>query len=75
MVRRILQTLCWIVFLQSCLFAQDFHYSQFTYAPLHLNPGLTGVFAGDTRVTTNFRSQWNQVPVAYRTFTVTADHK
>lgn len=75
MVRRILQTFCWIILLHSCLFAQDFHYSQFTYAPLHLNPGLTGVFAGDTRITTNYRSQWNQVPVAYRTFTVTADHK
>jgi type IX secretion system PorP/SprF family membrane protein len=59
----------------SVLSAQDFHYSQFTNGPLHLNPGLTGVFGGQTRINTNFRSQWEQVPVSYRTFSVTADHK
>ncbi len=24
--------------------AQDFHYSQFFNSPLHLNPGLTGIY-------------------------------
>lgn len=75
MVRQTLPALLclflWVVGLQ----AQDFHYSQFSYAPLHLNPALTGVFAGDTRIAASYRSQWNQVPVAYETFTVTADHK
>ncbi len=54
---------------------QDFHYSQFTNAPLHLSPGLTGVFAGDTRIAANYRSQWSSVPVDYQTFSVMADHK
>ncbi|MCB0635732.1 MAG: PorP/SprF family type IX secretion system membrane protein [Lewinella sp.] len=54
---------------------QDFHYSQFANAPLHLSPGLTGVFGGNTRLTSNFRSQWSSVPVKYRTFSVGVDHK
>lgn len=66
---------CIIIFSSSILSGQDFHYSQFSYAPLHLNPGLTGVFAGDTRASANYRGQWNQVPVGYKTFSVTADHK
>lgn len=64
-----------VICCSSVLYGQDFHYSQFSYAPLHLNPGLTGVFAGDTRVNANYRSQWNKVPVGYKTFSVTADHK
>lgn len=66
---------CILISSTSVLFGQDFHYSQFSYAPLHLNPALTGVFAGDTRVSASYRSQWNQVPVGYKTFSVTADHK
>lgn len=75
MVSRILLPFCVVLLLTITGRAQDFHFSQFSYAPLHLNPGLTGVFAGDTRISTSYRSQWNQVPVAYRTFTATADHK
>ncbi len=55
--------------------AQDFHYSQFFNAPLHLNPGLTGIFNGDIRYMGNYRSQWVKVPVNYQTFTVAADAK
>lgn len=66
---------CIIIFSSGILFGQDFHYSQFSYSPLHLSPGLTGVFAGDTRASANYRGQWNQVPVKYKTFSVTADHK
>lgn len=75
MVRQTLLSLLCLLLWMSGLQAQDFHYSQFSYAPLHLNPALTGVFAGNTRIAASYRSQWNQVPVAYETFTVTADHK
>lgn len=75
MIRKLLLLCSWVVLALGGASAQDFHYSQFSNAPLHLNPGLTGVFAGDTRVASSFRSQWTQVPVAYKTFTVTADHK
>lgn len=57
------------------LCAQDFHYSQFYHAPLHLNPALTGIFNGDARVSGNYKSQWQDVVVDYKTFTVAFDKK
>lgn len=75
MVRQTLPILLCLLLWGAGVHAQDFHYSQFSNAPLHLNPALTGVFAGNTRIAASYRSQWNQVPVAYETFTVTADHK
>jgi type IX secretion system PorP/SprF family membrane protein len=56
------------------LTGQDFHYSQFENAPLRINPGLTGVFGGDTRFQGLFRKQWWSVPVDYRTFSAMVDH-
>ena len=72
-----LSLLSYWLLLVGCLSVQgqDFHYSQFTNAPLHLSPGLTGIFAGDTRIAANYRTQWASVPVDYQTFTVMADHK
>ena len=55
--------------------AQDIHFSQFDYSPLNINPALTGVFQGDTRVMGNFRSQWYSVPVPYLTFSGALDFK
>lgn len=55
--------------------AQDFHYSQFYNAPLHLNPALTGIFRGDVRLMGNYKSQWTDVPVDYRTVTLAVDRK
>ena len=55
--------------------AQDFHYSQFLNAPIHLNPALTGIFDGDLRVQGNYRNQWRNVPVDYKTFSVVVDKK
>ena len=54
---------------------QDFHYSQFYNAPLHLNPALTGIFSGDVRFMGNYKSQWRDIPVDYQTVTVAADKK
>lgn len=55
--------------------AQDFHYSQFYNAPLHLNPALTGIFRGDIRAMGNYKSQWTDVPVDYKTVTLAIDKK
>ncbi|MBC6993340.1 PorP/SprF family type IX secretion system membrane protein [Neolewinella lacunae] len=55
--------------------AQDFHYSQFYNAPLHLNPALTGIFRGDVRMMGNYKSQWTDVPVDYKTVTLAIDKK
>lgn len=38
--------------------AQDIHFSQFYYAPLQLNPSLTGVNKCSHRVSVNYREQW-----------------
>lgn len=56
-------------------FAQDFHYSQFYNAPLHLNPALTGIFRGDVRAMGNYKSQWADVPVDYKTVSLAIDRK
>ena len=64
-----------VIAIQACVFAQDIHYSQFYNAPFQLNPALTGLFRGDTRIQGNYRSQWQAVPVDYQTVTVALDHK
>ena len=47
--------------------AQEIHFSQFRNAPLQLSPALSGVFDGDHRFGVNYRAQWYDVPVNYRT--------
>ena len=62
----------WVV---SGLQAQDIHFSQFAYSPSNLNPALTGVFRGNTRLVANVRNQWRAVPVDYLTFSAGGDLK
>ena len=69
-----------ILFIQtgviSCLKAQvDPHFSQIYAYPLWLNPALTGVFDGDTRVTANFKDQWTGITNGYQTTAISADYK
>ncbi len=56
-------------------FGQDIHFSQFYNAPALLNPALTGVFDGHLRFIANYRSQWQTVPVDYRTVSTAFDSK
>lgn len=72
---RVLLLFTLFAFLANFSNAQDFHYSQFFNAPLHLNPGLTGIYNGDIRYMGNYRSQWANVPAKYQTFTVAVDAK
>lgn len=65
--------LCVAFFMGHTLLAQDIHWSQFEYAPLNLNAAHTGLFNGDYRLVGNYRSQWFDVPVAYRTVSLTFD--
>lgn len=55
--------------------AQDWHFSQFYYAPLTQNPALTGNMGGTARIGANYRSQWGSItaPSVYSTFDVFAD--
>ncbi len=50
------------------LSAQDIHFSQFENAFFLRSPALTGVFNGDMRFHSNYRAQWHDAPVNYRTF-------
>ncbi len=55
--------------------SQDWHFSQFYYAPLAQDPALTGNMSGTARVGANYRSQWASItaPSVYSTFDVFAD--
>jgi len=60
--------------ISSAAFAQDFHYSQFIYSPVTLNPATAGAFNGDIRVTNNYRQQWSSVTsMPYKTLTMSVD--
>jgi len=45
--------------------AQDLNFSQFYELPLLRNPALAGIYTGDFRATSAFRSQWGRVTVPY----------
>lgn len=53
--------------------AQDVHFSQYNGSILNVNPAFTGLFDGDYRVGAIYRSQWQSVPVPYKTFSFAAD--
>ncbi|HEY9178037.1 MAG TPA: PorP/SprF family type IX secretion system membrane protein [Flavipsychrobacter sp.] len=53
--------------------AQDIHFSQFYENAIMRNPGLTGIFSGDYKVGANYRTQWSNISVPFRTFLVSAE--
>lgn len=59
----------------SLLHAQDINFSQFYELPLLRNPGLAGIYKGDVRVTSAFRSQWGSVTVPYVSQALGAEFK
>ena len=61
---KLASTLCGLLI--TCLLqAQDLNFSQFYELPLLRNPGLAGIYNGDVRVTSAFRSQWGSVTTPY----------
>lgn len=56
-------------------YAQDPHFSQFFEAPLLRNPSLAGLFNGDVRVNSVYRSQWGSVTVPYQTGSFDVEYK
>lgn len=55
--------------------AQDIHFSQFFETPLLRNPSLAGIFKGDIRIQSVYRSQWNNITDAYRTGSFNIEYK
>ncbi|MEW6772901.1 MAG: PorP/SprF family type IX secretion system membrane protein [Bacteroidota bacterium] len=54
------------------IYAQDIHFSQYTEAPLYLNPALATV-SYDTRAIGYYRSQWSSIGKSYLTYGVTLE--
>lgn len=55
--------------------AQDINFSQFSELPLLRNPSFAGLYKGDMRLTSAFRSQWGSVTVPYNTMALSAEMK
>ena len=55
--------------------AQDIHFSQMFETPLLRNPALAGIFSGDLRVQSVYRSQYNSVGNAYQTTSANIEYK
>lgn len=66
---------CIITALSLPLTAQDIHFSQFFEAPLLRNPALAGLFSGDMRLQTVYRTQWQSVTVPYQTTSLNGEVK
>jgi type IX secretion system PorP/SprF family membrane protein len=53
----------------------DPHFSQYYANPLWLNPALTGVIDGDTRINANVKNQWTGIPNGYKTSALSVDFR
>lgn len=62
-----------LIFISQSVPAQDPHFSQFGYTPLQLNPALTGIFNGNTRISNTYRSQWSGLGNGYKTIYISVD--
>ncbi len=57
-------------------FAQDLHFSQSFNQPMLYNPAQTALMPdADYRVSSQYRSQWGQLPVPYKTIAAAGDLK
>ena len=76
-MRKQLLFFCFIIFASLGLSAQDAHFSQNYATPMYVNPGLTGLYNGDIRMTATFRNQWASISTSapYRTLAVSVDGK
>ena len=55
--------------------SQDIHFSQIFETPLLRNPSLAGLFTGDVRLQSVYRTQWNSVTVPYQTTSLSGEFK
>ncbi len=67
--------LCFLLQISRSASAQDINFSQFYDLPLLRNPALAGLFSGDIRITTAFRSQWQAVTEPYKTIGLGIEYK
>lgn len=55
--------------------SQDIHFSQIYETPLLRNPALAGLFTGDVRIQSVYRTQWSSVTTPYQTVSVNGEFK
>lgn len=53
--------------------AQDVHFTQFSAAPLTINPAFTGAFDGTFRAAAIYRDQWRSVTAPFVTLSASVD--
>ncbi len=53
--------------------AQDIHFAHIRSMPTFLNPSMTGLFNGKTRISSNYRGQWNSFTKGYKTMAISGD--
>lgn len=66
---------CSLLLLGTIAQAQDIHFSQLSETPLLRNPALAGLFEGDVRLQSVYRSQWNDITDAYTTVSSNMEFK
>lgn len=62
-----------LLLVNTMIFGQDPHFSQFYAAPLYMAPSFAGA-SEQTRLTLNYRDQWPKVPGVFVTYSFAADH-
>lgn len=55
--------------------SQDIHFSQIFETPILRNPSLAGLFSGDMRIQSVYRTQWNTVTVPYQTTSLSGEFR
>ncbi|WP_111599858.1 PorP/SprF family type IX secretion system membrane protein [Chitinophaga skermanii] len=67
-------TICILCMFTATVHAQDLHFSQYFNSPLTTNPANTGFIPdGDYRLGVNYRNQWANIPVPYKTMSAFGD--
>ena len=59
----------------STLKSQDIHFSQIFETPILRNPSLAGLFTGDARIQSVYRTQWNNITTPYQTTSLSGELK
>jgi len=55
--------------------SQDIHFSQIFETPILRNPSLAGLFTGDARIQSVYRTQWNNITTPYQTTSLSGEVK
>ena len=77
-MKAIQQKLLWVTLIMisaQTVRSQDIHFSQFNEAPLLRNPALAGLFSGDLRLQSVYRTQWQSVTTPYQTTSLNGEYK